>query len=125
MPHNINKFIEFIIDLVSEDDIFYNTEIDAHYYFLHGGSYELYKVVHHYFKDSICMMRKDLKHCAIAHQGRLYDANGIIKDPQNFFQAKKEDFEYMERQFGLGIKNLETEHIQKEIEKCRIKDILY
>ncbi len=124
MPYSINKFIEFIVDLVSEDDIFYNIPVDAHYYFTHGGSFELYKVVHQYFKDCKCMMQKDLKHCAIEYQGILYDANGIIENPQNFFLAQKEDFEYMERNFGLEIKNLEAENIQKDIEMCHIKEIL-
>ena len=71
------------------------------------------------------MIRKDLNHCAIEYQGKLYDVNGIIKDPQNFFLARKEDFEYMERNFGLQIEELNPEQIKNEIDECRIEGILY
>lgn len=126
MNYNIGKFIEFIIDLVNENDIFYNnTNIDSRYYFLNGGCFDLYKIVHHYFNDANAWIRKDLKHCAIEYQGKLYDASGIIENPLIFFPAKEEDLLYMERQFGLEIKGLEPEQIEKEIDQCRVKGILY
>lgn len=122
---NMARFIEFVADLVSEFDIFYEREVNAYYYFNHGGCYELYKVVKHYFPTVECMMRKDLKHCAILYNNELFDITGKIENKEDYIKALPEDFLYMERCFGHHIIELEEKNIIIEIDKCRVKGMLY
>ena len=122
--NKIEKFIHFVVDLVQEDDIFLEGG-SASYYFTHGGCYELFKVVNHYIPETVCMINKELDHCAIGYKDNIYDALGIIKNRGEFSIATKEDIEYMERSFGLGIKTLESNNIINEVEECNIKGILY
>lgn len=122
---DVKKFIDFVVDLVNEDEAFYNNEVDSRYYFLHGGCYELYKIVKNYFPDSICLINDKLEHCAIAYGGNIYDAEGIITDKENFHVATQEDIDYMNRKFGLGINSLNSDKIISDIEECNIGGILY
>lgn len=123
--YDLGKFIEFIVELVSEFDIFYERDIDSKYYFLHGGCYELYKVVKHYFPLCQCMISKDLKHCAILYNNEIFDITGKLNNKDNFMLATSEDFRYMERSFGLNIEELKNSNIINEIDKCRVKGLLY
>ncbi|HPF83550.1 MAG TPA: hypothetical protein PLV83_05260 [Bacilli bacterium] len=119
--YDLGKFIEFVNDLVSEDDCFMGIGADAKYYFLHGGCYELYKIIKNYFPDVICMVSKDLLHCASKYKGIIYDSTGIITDVDNYREATLEDIRSMENFFGLGIKNLESKKIIDDIEECNIR----
>lgn len=123
---DIYKFIEFVIDLVQEDDYFMNFG-SAKQYFLNGGCYELFKVVKNYFPDAICMIKKDGGHCAILYEDKLYDATGELDDIENFDKATEEDFPYMEDLFGIGEYriSLKSESIIAEVEKCDIKGSYY
>ena len=118
---SISKFIEFIIDLTNEDDIFLGTNFNAKIYFLNGGCYELYKTVKHYFNSAECVISKNNDHCAILCGTKIYDANGIRHDVKNFKIANNNDIEYMENYFGLNINNLEASKLIKEINNCNIK----
>lgn len=122
--NKIEKFIQFVVDLVQEDDAFMN-DGSAGYYFTHGGCYELFKVVNHYIPETVCMINKELDHCAIGYNNNIYDALGIVENKDEFSIATKEDIEYMERSFGLKIKSLESDNIINEVEECNIKGILY
>lgn len=119
------KFIEFVADLVSKFDIFYEREVDAKYYFLHGGCYELYKVAKYYFPTCECAIRRDYKHCAIIYNDEIFDVTGKILEVDQYKIADTEDIRYMENSFGLRIAELEEENIRNELEKCRVKGILY
>lgn len=123
--YSLDKFIEFVIDLVNEDPIFLEREVNSKYYFMHGGCYELYKITKNYFPQVKCMIEINLKHCAIEYQGEIYDATGIRDDVQNFKVATEDDIEYMDTSFGLNLKDLEASKIIEDIKKCRIKDKLY
>lgn len=85
--YNVDKFIEFVIDLVNEDLIFMEREVDSVYYFMHGGCYELYEIVKNYFPQVKCMIENSFEHCAIGHEGKIYDATGIREDTSNFQEA--------------------------------------
>lgn len=122
--NKIEKFIQFVVDLVQEDDTFMNGG-SAGYYFTHGGCYELFKVVNHYIPETVCMINKEVDHCAIGYNNNIYDALGIVENKDEFSIATKEDIEYMERSFGLKIKSLESDNIINEVEECNIKGILY
>ena len=123
--YNLDKFIEFIVDLAQESEVFASRpEYGASYYFTHGGCYELYKIVKHYYQECECMVPNSLTHCAIGYQGKLYDATGEI-DGNNYHKATLEDIEYMERSFGRNIHELEAEPLISEIDKCNVGGILY
>lgn len=118
-------FIEFVADLVSEFDIFYEQAVDSKYYFNHGGCYELYKVAKHYFPTVECAMKKDYTHCAILYNNEIFDISGKIENIEEYRLATKDDIDYMEDRFGLHIKEIESENIITELDKCRIKGKLY
>lgn len=119
------RFIEFVADLVSEFDIFNEREVNAYYYFLHGGCYELYKVVKHYFPTAQCMIRNDYKHCAVLYNNEIFDVTGKIEEIDQYKLATPEDIDYMEDRFGLRIAELQDKNIIEELDKCRVKGILY
>lgn len=113
------------MDLVNEDEIFLEREIDAAYYFTHGGCYEFYKIMHYYFPNSICMINYASDHCAVSYNNIIYDANGICEDKENFHIATREDIKYMQDKFGLNIKQLKADKIIDDIKNCNIKGKLY
>ena len=118
---SISKFIEFIIDLTNEDDIFLGTDFNAKIYFLNGGCYELYKIVKHYFHSAKCVIAKTNDHCAILYKDKIYDATGIRQDVENFKIANSNDIEYMDNYFGLHLNTLEASNLIKKIDNCNIK----
>lgn len=120
--YSLEKFIEFVADLVDEFDFFCETQINSRYYFLNGGCYELFKVVNHYFKDTKCVINKDLNHCAILYNDEIYDITGKL-NKNDYRIINKEDIYYLEN--ILNIKELKNEYIINELDKCRIKGILY
>ena len=120
---NIDRFINFINELVDDEFDYILGGASAEYYFLHGGCYELYKIVSHYYKDANCVINKNLDHCAILYNNSIYDASGIIENKENYQVASNEDIEYMERHFGLHINALEADSLIKEINDCNLKGI--
>lgn len=122
--NKVEKFVEFIVDLVQENEIFMEGG-SAKYYFTHGGCYELYKVVNHYIPETVCMINKELDHCAIGYDNKIYDALGLVENKDDFSIATKEDIEYMERSFGRKISSLESCDIIREVDDCNKKGILY
>ena len=120
--YSLEKFIEFVADLVDEFDFFCEKQINSRYYFLNGGCYELFKVVNHYFKDTKCVINEDLNHCAILYNDEIYDITGKL-NKNDYRLINKEDIYYLEN--ILNIKELKNEYIINELDKCRIKGILY
>jgi len=123
--YDMTKFIEFVADLVSEFDIFYEKQISSKPYFEHGGCYELYKVVKHYFPDAQCVVHKQIKHCAILYENEIFDINGKVDNIDDYRIADAEDLRYMENSFGTHVEQLKNANIITELDKCRVKGILY
>ena len=121
--YNLEKFIEFVADLVDEFDFFYEREINSKYYFLNGGCYELFKVINHYFPESRCVINKDLNHCAILYNGEIYDITGKIENKKDYRFVISQDIVYLESM--INIRELNNKHIINELDKCRIKGKLY
>ena len=117
----IDKFIEFVIDLANEDEIFIGTKFNAKMYFINGGCYELYKIVKHYYPNTKCVITKTNDHCAILYENKIYDAKGVRTDVENFKIANINDIEYMDNYFGLHINTLEAPNLIKELNDCNIE----
>ena len=117
----IDKFIEFIIDLANEDEVFIGTTFNAKMYFMSGGCYELYKIVKYYYPNAECLISKENNHCAILYKDKIYDATGIRTDVDNFKITNSDDIEYMDNYFGLHINTLEAPNLIKKIDNCNIK----
>ena len=120
----IYKFIEFVIDLTNEDEVFAGTNFNAKMYFMNGGCYELYKIVKYYYPTAECLISKENNHCAILYENKIYDATGIRIDLDNFKIANKDDIEYMDNYFGLHIKKLEASKLIDDVNDCNIEKIL-
>ena len=122
----MERFIEFVVDLVQEDDFFYETGLRADDYFLNGGCYELYKIVNHYFPTTKCMVRNDNEHCAVGYEGNVYDATGKLENKDEFRLASEDDIKYMSDNFGTITKlyQLCADKIISDIEECNIKGML-
>ncbi len=119
------KFLDVVIGEVGEYSIFDN-ESSSKYYFNHGGCYELYKIVLHYFPNVKLMMRKDYKHCAISYKDIYYDSEGIVEDRENYISARAEDYDINEEYFSPKIKELKATSIIKNIDdNVSLKGILY
>ena len=117
----IDEFIKFVIDLYNDEFNYTIDYIDAAYYFLHGGCYELAQIIKHYFKDAKYVIRKsDNDHCAILYQGKIYDAydsyneekkaelineginkREIYKNLDDFYVCTKEEIDNFEKPLGL------------------------
>ena len=120
----IEKFIEFIVDLAN-DELYERLDGNAKYYFQNGGCYELAKVVREYVPNSKYVIRNDNNHCGIFYNGKMYDADGIIKDISKFKIANKDDVEYMEDRFGIPEKeNINggkiSDFLINELKECNI-----
>ena len=95
--NKIEKFIQFVVDLVQEDDTFMNGG-SAGYYFTHGRCYELFKVVNHYIPETVCMINKELDYCAIGYNNNIYDALGIVENKDEFsivLNGTKKNFSFI------------------------------
>ena len=123
----IRNFISFVIDLVEENDFFYNNpQITSKDYFLNGGCYILYKIVKHYYPDVKCMVKLSLDHCVIYYDGQIVDASLQELDINDYRFANEIDFIYMEEFFGTIEKIIESsKSVIDEIELCNVKGILY
>ena len=87
----IDTLIAFVIDLFNDEFSQYIDNVDSLWYFSHGGCYELAKIIKHYFPESQYVMRKDFNHCAILHEGRIYDAfDGISPSKLTKTELKEE-----------------------------------
>ena len=123
--YDIKLFFDFLVDLVDEFSVFKEDIYDARFYFSTSGSYELYKITKHYFPDCYCMVRSDLRHCAILYNNEIFDITGKLSNKNYFMLATTEDIRYMERCFGLNIDELKKDNVINEIDKCMVKGILY
>ena len=120
----VEKFIEFIVDLAN-DELYERLDGNAKNYFLHGGCYQLAKVVKEYIPKSQIVINNESEHCGIYYDGYIYDAGGIIKDKSKFHIAKSDDIKYMEEKFGIPEKeNINngkvSDFLIKELKSCRI-----
>ena len=122
----MERFIQFVVDLVGEDDFFYETGLNATDYFLNGGCYELYKIVNYYFPTTKCMVRNDCEHCAVGYDDNIYDATGKLENQDEFRLANEDDINYMKDNFGTITKlyQLCADKIIGDIEECNIKGLL-
>lgn len=121
----ILKLIKLILGEVGEYSIFDN-ESSAKYYFNHGGCFELYKIIAHYFPKVKMMMRKDYNHCAIYYKGNYYDVEGLIEDKENYILSKEDDYNINEELFSPKIKELKASSIIENINaNVSLKGIFY
>lgn len=91
--NTVDELIKFIIPLfVDEFNIVYNKE-DAIFYFLHGGCFELAKVIKHYFPSSNYALSKDFQHIAILYNEKIYDASLCLeKDEKSYYNTELSNF---------------------------------
>ena len=55
------KFIQFVVDLAQESDVFYyDFTICAKDYFRGGGCYELFKIVQYFYPEVQCYINSEL-----------------------------------------------------------------
>lgn len=121
---DIKVFIDFVIDLVNEFSIFSEEDYDAKFYFASNGCYELYKLVKHYFPTCKCLIKNDLKHCAILYNGEVFDVDGKIEDICDYRIASVYDMQYLETTFKTDVSELKCQNLVNEIDKCRVKGVL-
>lgn len=120
----MEKFIDFVIDLANEELSTY-FDGNARTYFLQGGCLEFAKIIKRFIKRCEIVINKELNHCGILYQGKMYDAKGIIREINNFNIANREELEYMEQYFGIpekqyinGIKI--SDYLINELKLCNI-----
>ena len=99
------SFIECIIDSTTDlkSDYFYYSRFEQiQSFYTYGGCYEFVKIVKHFLPNIKIFVNKGRKieHCIFSYNDILYDANGEIKNIEDYRIATKEDIEYMERNFG-------------------------
>ena len=73
-------FIQFILDLVSDEFYQYLSPVPVKYYFLNGGCLELAKVLKHYYPEGDYVINDRKDHIAFLYQEQVYDANGIAEE---------------------------------------------
>lgn len=73
-------FIQFILDLVSDEFYQYLSPVSVKYYFLNGGCLELAKVLKHYYPEGEYVINEQKNHIAFLYQEQVYDANGIAEE---------------------------------------------
>ena len=96
----INKFIQFINNLVDDEFCNYIDNLDPRYYFLHGGCLEFAKVLKHFIPASTYMINSSLGHVAIKIEDTVYDATGIINNNE-FVHLKDEELYLIEDIYGI------------------------
>ncbi len=133
---DIENLIYFIRDLVNEEfeDKMPPTINQPADYLLHGGCYELARILQHYFKGTQLYINNDLDHCLVEKDGILYDAEVdekgqlIKKNPSEYKKANALDIHYMEENFGIEYKYINgrrfSNYLIDEIEKCNIKQYI-
>lgn len=123
--YDLKLFFDFVVDLVNEYPIFLEEEYDSRFYFSNIGCYELYKIVKHYFPSCKCVIKNDLTHCAILYNNEIFDANGKIDNICEYRIASSYDVQYLEEKFKTNVAQLKSQNVVTEIDKCRIKGVLY
>lgn len=83
--NDIEDFINFIIPLFVDEFNIVNTDSEAIFYFLHGGCFELAKVIKHFFPTSNYALSKDLQHIAIIYNNKIYDASLCIENEKKIY----------------------------------------
>lgn len=68
--------------------------------FLNGGCYLFAKMVVSRYGGQI-YINQELKHCAVMHEGKLYDIHGRIKDVSNFHLIKPWETTMCEKEYIL------------------------
>lgn len=121
--YDIKLFFDFLVDLVDEFSVFKEDIYDARFYFSTSGCYELYKITKHYFPDCYCMVRNDLRHCAILCDNEMFDINGKIDDISDYRFVLDSEIEFLENGFKI-IDDLKSNNIINEVNKCNIKGSL-
>lgn len=121
--YDIKLFFDFLVDLVDEFSVFKEDIYDARFYFKTSGCYELYKITKHYFPDCYCMVRSDLRHCAILYNNEIFDINGKIDDISEYRFVLENELEFLENGFKI-IDVLKSNNIINEVNKCNIKGSL-
>ena len=89
----------FINDLTTElymDSL----RVNGEYIYLHGACLTFIKIIENYFDIEGIYIRNDNDHCAFKYNNELYDASGLILDPEDYKIANQEDIIYMSEKFG-------------------------
>ena len=125
---SIEEFINTILG-ISNEELFYNEQIDAQSIFLGGECYEFALVLKEFITNSVIVIDNKNEHCAVQFQGRIYDSRGDVTNTFKGRIAREEDIDYMEDRFGVPEKSfIDGQRISKYlinyIKKCRFIDRL-
>ena len=91
-------FIDCIIDSTT-DLPGWEYENTKHFY-LHGGCYELAKIIKEFIPEVKLLINNKHDHCAVLYNNTGYDANGEV-DLADFRLASQDDIDYMDENFGI------------------------
>ena len=124
----MEQFIDFIVDLADEE-LYSFFDGNARAFFLHGGCFEFAKIIKSNIKHSKIIINKEENHCGVLYRGKLYDANGLIKDKNNFRLASTQDIKFMEDNFGIPEKRYINgirivDFLNNELKFCNIEEML-
>lgn len=98
----IEILIDFIKDLVNEENAYAIDYLSAEYYFLNGGCLEFAKVLNHYIKEAKIVINNDLDHFAIYYQNQYYDVRGKIQD-SNFSEVTEDYLKEFQCSYGRNV----------------------
>lgn len=83
-----------VIDLINalrESDSY----IDVIY--TNGSCYRFFVMVKKLYPDAIPMLNKDMNHIGILLDGKIYDINGEVKEPEDFYYMNEQEIEMVEK----------------------------
>lgn len=107
MEGNIEKFIEFVVDLATE--VYYDEYYISGKALFTGGGYFIFpEIIRNYFDIEDLLIRNTGDHWAFSYKGEYYNANGLITDKENYKIADEEDILYMRERFGGHIVHLKV-----------------
>lgn len=118
--------IEYIIDLT--DEMYFKDSPSALDIYLHGGCYDLAKMLKLLVPDSTLYVDDFASHCVVEQDGVLYDATGLISEnTEKYHIATAYDLQKLEdyrkecvkglrlyENIGMKLKEIGAENIIKE-----------
>lgn len=89
---SIDEFIKFLLDLFNDEFSYFFDDVDAMYYFMGCGCYELAQIIKNYFPDAEFVVNKDFDHCAILYEGKIFDALSAVSLERALKKGFSKDF---------------------------------